>query len=476
MPPAETTPLWAWDAVELARAIRLRRVSAREATQAVLDRCRAVNPRINAVVTVLAEQAMEAAEAADAKQARGEALPPLHGVPVTTKINVDQEGLPTSNGCVGLRDLVAPADSAVVGNLRRAGAILVGRTNTPALSMRWFTENALHGRTLNPWSAAHTPGGSSGGAAAACAAGIGPIAHGNDLGGSVRYPAYACGIAGLRPSAGRIPAFNPTLAQERPVSGQLMSTQGPLARRVADLRLALAAMAAGDHRDPWWVPAPLEGPAPARPIRVALSVDPAGTGVHPAVAEAVRRAGAILEAAGYRVEEADPPGFAEAARDWDTLSHGEAGLFMRETFERHADEGARITYGFMAAHMAEPTLEGMLRTLARRTTHQRAWAAFLAERPIVLCPVSAEPPFPQGLDVAGQQAFEGVYRAQQALLATPLLGLPSVAVPTGTVDVGGTLLPMGVQVIAPRWREDLALEAAEVIEAACPMPTPVDPG
>ena len=467
-----TTPdLWRWDAVDLARAIRLGAVSAREAVRSVLDRCAAVNPAINAVVEVLAAEALAAADTADAARRGGEAPGPLAGVPVTTKINVDQKGLATSNGCVPFRDLIAPEDSAVVANLRRAGAIIVGRTNTPALSMRWFTENALHGRTLNPWHAGHTPGGSSGGASAAVAAGIGPIGHGNDLGGSVRYPAYACGIAGLRPSFGRIPAFNPTMAAERPISGQMMSTQGPLARRVRDLRLALGAMAAGDARDPWWMPAPLEGPPAARPIRVALSVDPAGTGVHPAVAEAVRRAGEILAAAGYVVEEEDPPGFADCARDWDALSHGEAGLFMREMFERNADEGAQATYRFMLAHTPGLDLAGWARVLARRTTHQRAWALFMAERPLVLCPVSAEPPFPQGLDVAGQQGFDSVYRAQQTLLATPLLGLPSVAVPTGVADG----LPMGVQVIAPRWREDLALDAAEVIEAACPMPTPIDP-
>ncbi|WP_204623560.1 amidase family protein [Crenalkalicoccus roseus] len=463
--------LWTWDAADLARAIRLRAVSSREAVRAVLDRCAVVNPAINAVVEVLEEEALAAADAADAALRRGEAPGPLHGVPVSIKINVDQKGRATSNGCVPLRDLVAAEDAPVVANLRRAGAVLFGRTNTPALSMRWFTENALHGRTLNPWSAGHTPGGSSGGASAAVAAGIGPIAHGNDLGGSIRYPAYACGVAGLRPSFGRVPAFNPTLQAERPLSAQMMSTQGPLARRVRDLRLALAAMAEGDARDPWWVPAPLEGPPARRPIRVALSADPAGMGVHPAVAEAVRRAGRILEAAGYAVEEADPPGFAEAARDWDRLVHAEARLFMAEAFERLADEGARATFACMLARSPAPDMAEWLRIAARRTTHQRAWAAFLAERPLVLCPVSAEPPFPQGLDTEGQAGFDRVYRAQQPLLATPLLGLPSVAVPTGVVEG----LPLGVQIIAPRWREDLALDAAEVIEAACPMPTPLDP-
>src|SRR5215203_2930111 len=138
-----------------------------------------------------------------------------------------QRGLPTSNGVLAFRDVVAVEDSPVVANLRRAGAVIMGRTNTPAFSWRWFTDNALHGRTLNPWDAGVTPGGSSGGASAAVAAGIGAIAHGNDIGGSVRYPAYACGVAGLRPSAGRIPAFNPSAAAERPLSSQVLSAQGP---------------------------------------------------------------------------------------------------------------------------------------------------------------------------------------------------------------------------------------------------------
>jgi amidase len=466
-----TAPLWAWDAVDLARGIRLGAISAREATEAALTRCAEVNPALNAVVLVLPEQALAAADAADAARRRGEALGPLHGVPVTTKINADQQGLPTSNGCVPLQDLVAPVDAPVVANLKKAGAILFGRTNTPALSMRWFTENALHGRTLNPWDAGRTPGGSSGGASASVAAGIGAIAHGNDLGGSVRYPAYACGVAGIRPSFGRIPAFQPSATAERPLSGQLMSAQGPLARRVRDLRLALAAMAEGDARDPWWMPVPLSGPPVARPIRVALCPDPMGTGIDPAVAAALKRAALALEAAGYVVEEAAPPDFAGCARDWDLLAHGEALLSLPEIFARYGDDGAQTTFKYMTKHTPPVDLPIWMQAAARRTTHQRAWAVFMQTHPLVLCPVSAEPPFPQGLDFEGQEGFDRVYRAQQPLLATPLLGLPSVAVPTGVEDG----VPTGVQVIAPRWREDLALDAAEAIETAWPMPTPISP-
>jgi amidase len=468
MPHDQDAPFWRWDAADIARAVRLGAVSAREVAADALGRMAAANPAINAVVLTLEREALAAAEAVDAARARGEALGPLAGVPVTTKINADQRGLPTSNGVVAFRNAVAAEDSPVVANLRRAGAVIIGRTNTPAFSWRWFTDNALHGRTLNPWDAGVTPGGSSGGASAAVAAGIGAVAHGNDIGGSVRYPAYACGVAGLRPSAGRIPAFNPSAAAERPLSGQVLAAQGPLARRVGDLRLALEAMAAPDPRDPWQAPVPLAGlPPPARPIRVSLCADPAGEGVHPAVADAVARAGKALEAAGYAVEPAAPPNWAAVAADWDAFIHAEAAVYLRAGFEEHADPAARGIFARMASRPL-PAIEDYMRLLARRATHQRAWARWMAERPLLVIPSSNEPPFPQGLD---ETDYDRVFRAQAPLFPTVLLGLPSVAVPTGVADG----LPTGVQVVAPRWREDLALDAAEAIEAAWPMPTPVEP-
>ncbi|TCZ60961.1 amidase [Roseicella aquatilis] len=462
--PPET---WRWDAVDIARAIRLGALSAREAAEAALARLEAVNPAINAVVDPLPDLALAAAEAADAARARGEQLGPLHGVPVTVKVNADMEGRATTNGVVAFQDAIAPEDSAVVGNLRKAGAVVIGRTNTPAFSWRWFTDNDLHGRTLNPWSRGHTPGGSSGGASAAVAAGIGAIAHGNDIGGSVRYPAYACGVAGLRPSAGRIPAFNPGAKAERSLSAQILSTQGPLARRVRDLRLALEAMAAPDWRDPWQAPVSLEGPPLPGPIRVALCIDPMRQGVHPAVAAAVRAAGEALSRAGYAVEEAEPPGFAAVAADWDAFIHAEAVVFLREGFRTLADARARAIFAEMGEREL-PDLPSWMRLLAGRATHQRAWAGWMQSYPLLLIPVSAEPPFPQGLD---ETDFARVFRAQGPLFPTVHLGLPSVSVPTGVADG----LPMGVQVVAPRWREDLALAAAEAIEAAFPMPTPIDP-
>lgn len=265
-----TDELWRWRAADLAQAIRTRRISSRDTVQSCLARLERVNPRLNAVVDLLAQEALAAADRADAAVKAGDALGPLHGVPVTVKINVDYGGRATTNGVVAFKDLIAKEDSVPVANLRKAGAVIFGRTNVPGFSTRYFTDNALHGRTLNPHDPKRTPGGSSGGAAAAVAAGIGPIGHGNDRAGSIRYPAYACGVVGLRPSFGRVSDFNPGTAEERGLSSQFCNVQGPLARSIADARLSLAALAARDARDPWWVPAPLASGDAGRPCRVAM--------------------------------------------------------------------------------------------------------------------------------------------------------------------------------------------------------------
>lgn len=463
--------LWRWPAHQLAAAIRHGAISAVEATQAGLARVQAVNPALNALVDVLADEALAAARAADAARLRGGPLGPLHGVPVTVKVNVDMVGRATTNGVVAFKDNIATEDSPVVANLRHAGAVIIGRSNTPAFSVRWFTENALHGRTLNPWSRGHTPGGSSGGASSAVAAGMGAIAHGNDLAGSVRYPAYCTGVCGLRPSFGRVPAFLPSAKEERPISMAMMSVQGPLARNVADLRLALAAMSAGDARDPWWVPAPLVGPALPGPLRVAMTVNCGGKPADPAVVASVRQAGAWLADAGYVVEETEPPSLAEAHELWNLIANDEARQFMWSAVQQHGDDGVRRSFGQMLADSPVLSHTEHLRAFARRSTLIRQWQVFMQRHPLVLGPVSGEPPFPWGWDVDSVESMARVLRAQESQFAVPVLGLPAVSVPTG-LSAG---LPMGVQLIGPRFREDLVLDAAEVIEARCPPMTPIDP-
>src|SRR5688572_2065432 len=365
--------LWQWNADEVATAVRTRRISSREAVQAVLQRLDEVNPALNAVTVLLADQALAAADRADAALKRGEVLGPLHGVPVTVKENIDQADQATANGVVAFKDVIAKTDSPQVASWKRAGAVIVGRTNTPAFSLRWHTDNDLRGRTFNPWHRDRTPGGSSGGAAAALAAGIAPLAHGNDLGGSVRYPAYCCGVAGIRPTLGRVAAYNATVTEERPAGMQLMSVQGPLARRVADVRLGLDAMAVRDPRDPWWVPAPLDGPPVARPIKVALTVNPSGGGVHPDVAAAVRAAGAALADAGYAVEEVEPPDVAAAAACWSAVVVNEMRHVTQPYIRQHGGTDMNRSLDFTLAGTPDTDLVGYMKALGERTKHVRDW-------------------------------------------------------------------------------------------------------
>lgn len=472
--------LWRWDATALAEGIRTRNISAREAVESCLARLAAVNPKLNAVTFDLSAQARTAADRADAlvAHARSHAeLGPLHGVPVTIKENVDQEGCPTTNGVVAYRDAIATADSPPVANWKKAGAIIIGRTNTPAFSFRLDTVNDLRGRTFSPWSEQHTPGGSSGGASASVAAGIVPLAHGNDIAGSVRYPAYCTGLAGIRPSFGRVPAWNPSQTAERVISAQLMSVQGVLARSVRDVRLGLMAMAAPDRRDPWWTPVPFDGPPLPPPLRVAVvrdAADLAGATLSPAVASALDQAAMALAEAGYGIVDEATPGFTSAAALWFDMFIPEFLEFMRPDFERDGDDGIRTAMQFMAANASESSPRTHLQALAARTRLMRDWSLFLERTPLVLAPVCTALPYAHGFDVESAARTAKVWRQCATLMAVPVLGLPGMAVPTGLAEG----LPVGVQIIGPRFREDVVLAAAEAIEARlnpAPMLTPIEP-
>lgn len=455
-------------ATELTGLLRQGEVSAVEIAENALERLSDANAAINAVVREMPEEALAAAREVDEKIARGEDPGPLAGVPVTTKENVDHAGFPTTNGVRIQRDLVAEQDNPVVSNLRKAGAVFIGRTNTPAFSLRWFTRNALHGLTRNPRNPGITPGGSSGGAAAAVTAGIGAIGQGTDIGGSVRYPAYACGIHGLRPTFGRVPAVNFTTA-DRHIGAQLMTVSGPLARTVGDLRLALSAMAARDIRDPWWVPAPME--TPPRPDHAALVVAPDGMRVEPAVEQALRDAARRLEAAGWQVDEVDCPSFLEAQRLQTALWLTEFRRFGGRMFDKEDDPDAKFVFRQLAAQSTECDADMLLDVLQQRLGLIRQWELFLAEHPVLICPVSGELPFPDQLDVESPEAFQRVFDAQLTQTGLPLLGLPGLTVSTGMAgDV-----PVGVQLIAGRFEERHLLKAGEVVERGGAPASPVDP-
>ncbi|MBB3084511.1 amidase family protein [Geodermatophilus sabuli] len=467
--------LWRWSATQLAHGIATGQVSAREVVQSCLDRIDAVNPRLNALIEVRPEEALEAADAADRETASGAELGPLHGVPVAIKVNSDQVGHATTNGVAAFKDNVASTDSPHVANLRQSGAILLGRSNTPAFSYRWFTNNDLHGRTLNPWDAARTPGGSSGGASSAVASGMVPIAHGNDIGGSVRYPAYACGVVGLRPTVGRVAGLYGPEGADPALSVQSMLVQGPLARSVADTRLALRGMTGADPRDPFHVPGAPAAPAAERPFRIAVVRDHGVATPTPAVDDALDRAASWLGDAGYVVEEVELPLLAEAYRLWYLLCMEEFRQIM-PLVEEVGDEGMKKAaegyYAVSAEWWGErPGLTDYMNGYARRGTLIRQLGEFMQRFSTVLLPVSAEQAFEQDADIASVESMRRVMAAQASMMAIPVLGFPALSVPTGITDG----LPAGVQLLGRRFGEDGILDAAEVIEARAGTFTPIDP-
>src|ERR1700739_3096587 len=315
--------IWQLSATELAQRIASRQLSSVEVVDAHLNSTDAVNPALNAVVRVLADQARAEAASADRRLSAGEKIGPLHGVPFTVKENIDMAGLPTTWGVTALAKAVVPADAPVVERMRAAGAIPIGRTNLPDMALRIHTTSSLHGLTRNPWHPGRTAGGSSGGEASALASGMSPIGLGNDIGGSLRNPANACGIASIRPSAGRVPDAGYLPTQDNLLAVRSMNVQGPMARRVADVRLGLRVLMGAHPRDPWSIDAPFEGPPPARPIRVAVLAEPPGGSIDPKVASVVHRAAQALADAGYVVEDVCPPRYEAAIGCWARLLIGD---------------------------------------------------------------------------------------------------------------------------------------------------------
>lgn len=453
--------IWQMSASEQALAIRDGAISAVDAVTSALGRLDAANPAVNAVVVDLREEALAAARGADAAKARGEPLGPLHGVPVTIKINVDYVGQANSNGIPALLDLVAKEDSPIVRHWRRAGAITIGMTNTPEFSMRAMTENPVYGRTLNPWDPAITCGGSSGGAASSVALGIGALAHGNDIGGSLRWPAFACGVATIKPTTGRVPAYNGTASSERPMLAQLTSSQGPIAREVRDVRLGLEAMIGRDPRDPWHVPLPFDGPAIDGPIKVAVAEVPDGFPVHDAVLAAVEDAARMLAEAGYAVERVEIPDIVRPLELWFDLIPAEMREIQSEAFRTMASpEMNRIVEGYFAMCRSRD-LTTFMAACAERTGHIRNWMLFLERYPLVLSPLCLEPSHAPDADLQGDEAVRRLFRSFVFQTGLNTLALPCAVVPTGLHDGR----PIGVQLVASRFREDIALAAAEAIEA-----------
>ena len=457
-----TRDLWRSSAVELAAMIRAREVSCVEVTESVLGRIAAHNDRINAIVADCSHEAMHAAEQKDREVVSGETLGPLHGVPVTIKENIDVAGQATTNGLPAFADLIAPDHSPVVRNLLDAGAIIVGRTNTPELSMRGTTDNPLRGRTLNPWDDEASPGGSSGGASTAAAMGFGPIHHGNDIGGSLRFPSFACGVATVKPTFGRVPAFNPSATAERGLLAQLISVQGAICREVRDVRLATRVLANGDPRDPWWVPVPFDGPRLAPPITVAVTTEAHGYPVNPEILAGIGRAADVLSDAGYAVERVATPSIMKPAQAWFDVLVSEIVHFLGPAARDHGSETIQTIFEHYQRIGQPVDPAGYRQAIADRTTLTREWNVFLDRYPLVLCPFLMRSMYAWDYDAQGFEQVKDLFLSAIYSTGVNYLSLPAGVVPIGFADGR----PAGVQIVGRRFREDLILDAMEAIEAS----------
>jgi len=462
---------WTYGARELAELIAGGQLSARAVIQTHLDRIAEVNPVVNAITAVLSESALAQADRVDAAIEAGQPVGPLAGVPLSIKENLDVAGLPTTDGVVAFRDRRATEDAPAVAQLRRAGAIPLSRTNMPDFGMRWHTDNALFGATRNPWDASLSPGGSSGGEAVALATGMSALGLGNDYGGSIRLPSAAAGTVGLRPTHGRVAMATSTNPHPPTPTLQLFAVDGPMGRRVDDVELAYQQICGFDPRDPQWVPVPAMLDVPDR-LRVAVTTDPAGGGVHPDVAAAVRRAAGALAVAGAIVEIVEPPHLEEAAQLWRSLTTAEMSGLLEELVRPLGSDAAATYLADSIARVPLLDLAGYVTGLARRQAIAGAWSQFFIKYDVVLGPVGTQPIHRADFDLGGPDHTDELWHSHRLVVAMNLLGLPALVAPAGTDSHS---LPQAVQLIGGRYHESTCLHAGRLIENALGTLTPITP-
>jgi amidase len=440
----------------MSAAIASRTVSSLELVDACLARIERVNPAINAVVH-LTSDARVRARRADKDLAQGTVRGPLHGVPFTLKDSLDTAGVITTAGTVGWRDRVPVEDATVAARLKAAGGILLGKTNTPEFTWSDETDNDVHGRTSNPYDLERTPGGSSGGAAAIVAAGGSPFDIGSDTGDSIRQPAHVCGIAGLKPTSGRVPRTGHWPGFEGLF--QSFTQLGPLARRVEDLELLLPILAGPDGIDPHIAPVLLGDPRAVivDGLRVVAFIDNGIRTPTPETIAAVETAADALAVAGCRVEHEVPPDLGEAWRAWDGLIRADGFAWLKRLIGSAGTPGwgSYATRDWVSP--GDPLPGDALTELVERADAVRArLLRWVGNVDLIVCPVMPQPAIRHGESSAPWfgDTYSDVHN---------LTGWPAVVVRGGSSDEG---LPIGVQIIAPPWREDLVLAGARVVEAA----------
>jgi Asp-tRNA(Asn)/Glu-tRNA(Gln) amidotransferase A subunit family amidase len=451
----------------MARQIRQKKLSPVELVETHLKRIEKLDPKLNAFVQVDGEGARRQARTAEIAVSRKQQLGPLHGVPVSIKSSIEVAGLRCESGTKLRAGYVAPQDAPLVSRLRHAGGIVLGTTNCAELLMAWETDNLLYGRTNNPWDLSRTPGGSSGGEAAAIASGCSAGGVGSDGGGSIRVPAHFSGICGLKPTPGRIPATGHFPKSVGPSA--LIGAVGPMARTVADLKTLFEVMQGADDGDPSAAPVPVRWPGKdgLKKIQIGYFDDDGRTPVTPETRAAVRAAAEGLRRAGFQVEPFRPEGLELARQLWWKFFGIAGAMLLGPMVKGHEAELSPILKEFSSWVVAEPSHTGqsLLDTWIRRDEVREQIFVQMREWPVLLCPVAAVPAFKHG-----ERSWKIDGQTVEYLDAWSytewfnLLGMPAVVVPVGKSPEG---LPIGVQLVTRPWEEELALAVGAETEEQC---------
>jgi amidase len=454
-------------AVVMAQQIREKKTCPVELADAHLAKIERLNPKFNAFVHVDAERVRHDARRAEDAVMKGKALRPLHGVPISVKSSLDVAGLRCEAGTRLRAGNVATQDAPLVARLRNAGTIMLGVTNTPELLMAWETNNLLYGRTNSPWDLERTPGGSSGGEAAAIAVGMSAGGVGSDGGGSIRVPAHFSGICGLKPTPGRIPATGHFPASGGPFA--LLGVVGPMARTVADVKALFEVMQGPDDGDTCAAPVPLHWPGDdqVKKLRVGYFEDDGRTPVTPETRTAVRTAAEALRGAGLQVEPFRPEGLEEARVLWKKFFVTVGGMLIRPMFHGRENELSPTLKQFLEWSAAEPPLSGetLLEAWIGRDILRAKFLGQMRKYPILLCPAAAIPAFRHG-----ERSWKIDGETVEYLDAWSytewfnLLGNPGAVVPVSHSAEG---LPIGVQIVGRPWEEEQVLAVAAALEKEC---------
>jgi amidase len=456
---------------QMAAEVRSGRASSGEVVEAHLAQIEAQNPRINAFVSIFGGEVRAAAKKADEVRCRRVEIGPLHGVPLTIKDSFDMAGQPTYCGSKLRLDHRAKEDSTSVARLRAAGAIFLGKTNCPEFLYNYETDNYITGRTNNPWDLERTSGGSSGGEAAAIASFCSPGGMGSDGGGSIRVPAHFCGIAGLKPTPGRVPATGhfPLIAHP----GGLLGVGGPMARTAEDVRLLFEVTAGHDDQDPFSAPVPLRKPD-LKGVRIGVMEQFGRVPVQLPIRQAVRKAGRVIEELGFAVEPFEPRGIERAPNLWWFFFGQVAAPFIKQMIAGREQDvhwtGAELVN--MALEKPAPTMEQVIENLAARDAMRAALVRQMREFPVLLTPACGVTAFPHRMRryETGEKEI-GLFEAMMPLTFCNLLGLPAMIIPFDSTAEG---LPVGIQLVAGPYGEELLLELAiRMEEARGPFPAPV---